>query len=351
MTSGLLANVETLHSEGRLLEALDALTEANRALRDPEIERRLVSLRHEAAAQMRAQHEAGPWPAVEPGDGLPTTGEKPPIVAADAVTPELVSTGIFRHGCLHVRGMLGEREITRLVEATDRAFAAYDDDAAAGAGAAAGAAEGETAIWFDRFKPARSYSAEMKRKFGNKRGFVREAGGVWAVDSPRGMFELFDVLHEVGLAQLVRSYLGERPALAIDKCTLRRVGQISGTDWHQDGAFLGEGIRTINIWMALSDCGRDAPGLDLVPRRLNEIVETGTEGAVFRWSVGPGVVERVSAGAVCRPTFQAGDVLLFDEMFLHRTAIDPSMTRERYAVETWFFAPSVFPDHYLPLAF
>jgi ectoine hydroxylase-related dioxygenase (phytanoyl-CoA dioxygenase family) len=165
------------------------------------------------------------------------------------------------------------------------------------------------------------------------------------------MFELFEVFHNVGLAQLVRSYLGERPALAIDKCTLPRVGQISGTDWHQDGAFLGKGIRTINVWMALSDCGRDAPGLDVVPCRLHEIVETGTEEAMFPWSVGPGVVERVSAATVCRPTFEAGDVLLFDEMFLHRTAIDPSMTQERYAVETWFFAPSVFPDHYLPLAF
>ncbi|MGH8986877.1 MAG: phytanoyl-CoA dioxygenase family protein [Acidimicrobiia bacterium] len=344
MTSGLLANVDALHSEGRLLESLDALTEANKALRDPEIERRLVGLRHEAVAQMRAQHEAGPWPAVEPSDPLPTTRDELPVVDADAVSPELVSTGILRHGCLHVRGMLREPEVTRLVEAIDRAFAAYDAHVS-------GAADDETAAWFDPFKPGRAYSAEVKRKFGNKRGFVREAGGVWAVDSPRGMFELFDVLHEVGLARLVRAYLGERPALAIDKCTLRRVGQISGTDWHQDGAFLGEGIRTINVWMALSDCGRDAPGLDVVPRRLNEIVETGTEGAVFPWAVGPGVVERVSAAAVCRPTFEAGDVLLFDEMFLHRTALDPSMTRERYAVETWFFAPSVFPDHYLPLAF
>ena len=31
-------------------------------------------------------------------------------------------------------------------------------------------------------------------------------------------------------------------------------------DWHQDGAFLGEGISTLNLWLPLSDCGDDAPG-------------------------------------------------------------------------------------------
>jgi hypothetical protein len=36
-------------------------------------------------------------------------------------------------------------------------------------------------------------------------------------------------------------------------------------------------------------------------------------------------------------------------VFLHRTAIDSLMTRERYAIETWFFAPSTYPDQYVPL--
>ena len=34
----------------------------------------------------------------------------------------------------------------------------------------------------------------------------------------------------------------------------------SNTDWHQDGAFLGKGIRALNVWVALTDCGVDAPG-------------------------------------------------------------------------------------------
>ena len=52
-----------------------------------------------------------------------------------------------------------------------------------------------------------------------------------------------------------------------------------------------------------------------------------------------------------RPIFEPGDVMLFDELFLHSTAADPGMTETRYAIETWFFGPSAFPDEYTPLAF
>lgn len=45
-----------------------------------------------------------------------------------------------------------------------------------------------------------------------------------------------------------------------------------------------------------------------------------------------------------RPDFEAGDALLFDHMFVHRTGTDPRMTKSRYALETWFFVPSAYPD-------
>jgi hypothetical protein len=88
----------------------------------------------------------------------------------------------------------------------------------------------------------------------------------------------------------------------------------------------------------------------VVPRRFERLVETGTEGANFDWSVGPGVVDRLSAATpVRRPAFEPGDVLFFDDLFLHRTATDPAMTQDRYAIESWFFAPSAYPEGYIPL--
>jgi hypothetical protein len=55
--------------------------------------------------------------------------------------------------------------------------------------------------------------------------------------------------------------------------------------------------------------------------------------------------------AIARPIFEPGDVLLFDELFLHATAADPTMPHTRHAVECWFFGASGFPKEYAPLAF
>ena len=99
---------------------------------------------------------------------------------------------------------------------------------------------------------------------------------------------------------------------------------------------MGEDIRTINVWLSLSPCGRDAPGLDLVPRRFDRVVGAGTGDAVFDWSVGHATIDRLTGGRVTRPLFEPGDALLFDHLLLHRTGVHPGMTRSRYAIETWF---------------
>ena len=122
------------------------------------------------------------------------------------------------------------------------------------------------------------------------------------------------------------------------------------TEWHQDGAFLGRETRTINVWLACSTCGIDAPSLDLVARRL-DLVETGTGSAAFSWSVAREVGDRVGGDDIVRPVFAPGDAILFDHFNLHRTGVAPGMTRARYAIESWFFAPSTYPVDQVPILF
>jgi hypothetical protein len=126
---------------------------------------------------------------------------------------------------------------------------------------------------------------------------------------------------------------------------------IEAADWHQDGAFLGADVRTINVWLSLSDCGIEAPGLDVVARRLPYVMQSGTHGACFDWSVGPGMIGLLEQGGVqvVSPEFAAGDALLFDHLMLHRTGIRPGMTKSRWAIESWFFAPSTFPMDQAPI--
>jgi hypothetical protein len=184
---------------------------------------------------------------------------------------------------------------------------------------------------------------------------VSDPNGMWIADSPRMAADLFALLGRVGFLELATGYLGERPAISVNKSTLRRVKADPEADygisfWHQDGAFLGQ-VRALNMWLSLSRCGDVAPGLDLVPRRIDHIVSTGTEGAVFDWSVSQAVVGQSAGDAgIVRPQFEPGDALLFDELFLHATGASPEMTETRYAVECWFFGPSAFPAEYPPLA-
>ena len=181
------------------------------------------------------------------------------------------------------------------------------------------------------------------------RDWRRQADAVLTADSPRGLFEFLEIVHDVGIARLLSQFFGERPSLAVEKCTMFRMSPRNWrrwvADWHQDGAFLGDGVRTVNCWFALSRCGRDAPGMDIVPRRIERILPVGEEGCHFDWTVSPMTVERAFPGVrPWRPEFQEGDVLLFDEFAVHRTAAEEEMPNIRYAIESWFFAPSAYPD-------
>jgi hypothetical protein len=332
-----LRSARELEEAGRAFDAVDVLMDANRKYHDPELERVLVLTRHAALDDAEPEPGFATWPRKlsDPFPGV--TG--PPEVELHDLTGAILGGAIVNHGCLLVRGLADGSETDALSRSIDRAFEACD-------ARNSGTPLEKTAPWYVPFNPRPEYSLTI-----GERWWVRNGGGVWTADSPRVMFEVLDLLERKGIRAVLSDYLGERPALSVKKCTLRRVPIDSGTDWHQDGAFLGPGIRTVNIWLTLSDCGEDAPGLDLVPKRL-DLVDTGTDGAQFDWSVGPGAVERVASDCgVVRPLFRAGDALLFDERFLHRTGVSPGMTNERYAVETWFFAPSHYPHPQIPIAF
>ena len=284
-----------------------------------------------AAPEMKSEASSAGTAALSTNGGLPE-------VTAGALDAEVVRAGLLGHGSLIVRGLASPERAAGLKAGLDEAFERRDAHVGAGPRPPASS-------WFEPFEPGPDYAFDGPKWNRMKRG----GGSVWAPDSPRMLFELLEAFEEAGLPTLVTDYLGERPALSMHKSVLRRVSPDTGTDWHQDGAFLGEGIRTLNIWLALTPCGRDAPGLDVVPRRL-ELVETGTEGAIFPWAVSPAMVEELTGGAPPpRPLFEAGDAILFDHLCLHRTATEPEMTNDRYATETWCFAPSAYPGKQVPL--
>jgi len=182
------------------------------------------------------------------------------------------------------------------------------------------------------------------------------SASMWAVDSPRIAEQLVQFYHSIKPPELLRDYFSEPAALSVKKWVLRRVAPDNGSQagWHQDGRFLGSGIRTVNLWIALSDCGGDAPapGMEIIAGGTKDIYETGTHGASFDWTVGPGLVDKISRNSpVLCPRFRPGDALFFDHHNLHRTGFGTDHTQLRYALESWFFAASSAPEKQMPLVF
>lgn len=318
-----------------LLAEIDQLVEANRAERDPERERRILRLRHQAGARLVAA--AGSPPSFpEPLERSSANGSGLAEATAAELSPELLRGAMLSSGCLVIRGLVERRQAAGMVEEMEHAFAAREQVGEQGTD--------ELAYW-QMFEPDPPFVL-------GDREWVSSTGSIWAADSPRLIFDMLETFERVGLRDLIAGYLGERPAISVNKCTLRKVDASAGTAWHQDGAFLGSEVRALNVWLSLSDCGVDAPGLDVVPKRLDHIVATGTDGAVFDWSVGDAVAEQAAGEAgIVRPVFEPGDVVLFDDLFLHRTAVEPQMPETRYAIESWFFGPTGFPGEYTPIAF
>jgi hypothetical protein len=309
-----------------LFDEIRRLTDARRADPDPDTEQRLLRLRHLAGLRrLEAADGAADYPA--PDDArLPAAGELPEIAPTD-LTPELLRAGMLRDGCVLVRGLVPRDDALELAAGIDRAFA---ERAAGGAGG-----------HYDEFEPEPPFAVVV-------RDWVERGGGVLAVDSPAVACRMLDVFAQAGLPELVEGYLGEPGLLSLQKTTLRKADPSVGGAWHQDGAFMG-GARALNLWLSLSRCGDEAPGLDIVPRRLDEIVIAHGEMLDVELTRAR-AQEAAGEVGVLRPVFEPGDALFFDEMFLHQTASDPSMPNPRFAIESWFFGAHGFPPDYAPLA-
>lgn len=326
-----LAEVAAAVAEGRALAALDRLAAASDRLADPRLDGAMVELRHAAFAELDRTPGRPSWP-VELPDPFPTVVDIPVATPAE-LTGDLLGGALVHHGCLRVDGLVSEDRVARIEDHIRRSFDARR-------AVRDGAPRSDAAPWFVPFEPGQAKAGG----FGAD-GFVR------AVDAPVALRELAAVFAETGVTRAVTDYLGERPAMIANKWVLRRTpsGKV-GTDYHQDGAFLGDGIRTVDCWLALSHCGPGTgrPAMDLVPRRFDAILSSG-EGAAFPWSLTEEVVHAAAPDApVVSPVFRPGDVLFFDERLPHRTSVGLDLT-ERLAVESWFVAPSSYPAKHVPV--
>ncbi|MGH2956568.1 MAG: hypothetical protein ACRDL6_06195 [Solirubrobacterales bacterium] len=320
-------------------EQIGGLTRENRESPDLDREREILRLRQLAGIGL-AQRSDERREVIGPDYDSLSSDAPVPEVPAEGLSAGMIRAAILRHGAILVRGLVDKNAALSLADGIDRAFAAREEHVA-GNGTGDGFYEELPAV------PPNEAIPEAQRSA------VRDGGGVLAADSPRVAFEMFDVFERAALHEIVSDYLSESPAISANKTTLRKADPKVPGAWHQDGKFLGD-VNSLNLWLSLSHCGDTAPGMDLVPRRLEHIVEAGVEGGRgFETIVVTQEQAEELAGepGIIRPIFEPGDAMFFDHLYLHQTASDPSMPNPRFAVESWFFGPSAFPEDYLALAF
>jgi hypothetical protein len=51
-----------------------------------------------------------------------------------------------------------------------------------------------------------------------------------------------------GLGDVLEGYLGERPRADAQQVHAAAGDAEASASWHQDGAFMGTGLRTVNVW-------------------------------------------------------------------------------------------------------
>ena len=321
-------------TDDELQAEIERLMAANARRNSHERDSRLLHLRNLAGIRMLDSPGPAPELAAPDSAALPA-GEGLPEFAPDDLSPGLVRAGILRDGCVLVRGLVPRDEAVRFAQGIDRSFA-----------------ERERHDEGRRFDPDYYEEFEFDPRMGEdpSRHWIKNGGGVLAADAPALCAQMLEMFERGGVTKLVKGYFGEPPLITVHKTTLRKAQPSVAGAWHQDGKFMGE-VRALNLWLALSRCGDESPGLDIVPRRLDQHVRTQTDEAWLEHAVSQRVAEEVAGDRpIVRPIFEPGDALLFDDLFLHKTGSDPAMPKPRFAIESWFFAASGFPVDYAPLA-
>ena len=271
------------------------------------------------------------WPPVY-ADPFPELYASVPEIDIADLTAEIMGGAVAHHGLLLVRGLFSADQVADVRAAQDKIKAANLVE------------EPDSRGWYMPYDGGGRFHEKALR------GRAEGLGGNWLADSPLGLAAALRHLEASGAIEAISEHFQERPSISLQKCVLRAVQpEPATTGWHQDGSFLCDDVRAMNVWTALSHCGGSHPasGLELIPRRCEDIFSI--DQSLGKVSISFEMIEDMKKEfPAATPEFAPGDALFFDEHLLHRTHLEPGLSAVRYALECWFFAPSHAPPNYVP---
>ncbi|MEH6582672.1 MAG: phytanoyl-CoA dioxygenase family protein [Halioglobus sp.] len=177
--------------------------------------------------------------------------------------------------------------------------------------------------------------------------------------TPHTFFQLLNIYQQCGLLDAVREYLDDEPVIFAQRSKLRqhraKRDKYAAIPWHQDVNFFGRKSYAVNCWAAVTPCGEDNPGLNIIPVRTEERQgwdgDDGIAPLDYGRSMTPDELDNFRGKQpIAHPVLQPGDALLFDEMTVHQTALKRWARAEQVVTISWFFRASGFPAWGTPLA-
>jgi len=164
-------------------------------------------------------------------------------------------------------------------------------------------------------------------------------------DHPAGSLKLAQVLDLDEVLQALRALRPElpaRPRVLVGQYWVRRAQPPH--HWHQDGALhhdffaqpAGVPLPMRTVWIPLTPCGVDAPGLAWVQPSLDRLLAPADLAH-------DQVLARFGEARIESPALAAGEGLLFDGGLLHRSHVLPAMTRPRTSIELRFIGDLLPP--------
>lgn len=329
-----LVEAEAIAATGAHADAVDLIADAVRKTNaaNHRLLLALLDARSAAADAIEGQPRE-PWPPAYE-DPFPDVVGHPPEVDAADLTAEIMGGAVLHHGSLIVRGLFDPKQTARCKWAIDKVQEHRS---------AAEPKQGSRK-WFRPWPGGSTLDGVLRNN-------VWKQGGTWLADSPAACAIVLEEMKASGALGVVTDHFGERPLISLQKSTLRRSApEYRITAWHQDGSFMGDQARSMNVWVALTPCGGDrpTPSLQVAGARIDDILPR--DGGLVQSSISDATVLAASGGLPpVVPLFEAGDSLIFDDRNAHRSYMTEGMTDYRYAIECWYFAPAYFADSYQAL--
>lgn len=279
-----------------------------------------------------------------------------PEVESSALTVDFLKKSIREKGCLIVRNFFEPEEVSVMKAYVDYAFAINDNNT--------GPLHKYLSKQIDLEEVLEKTRADIEEKLKTNPTYTNTLKLGKKLAQPLGKNKshltaqtpiltekLFKLYEKKQLKALLRSYFGNEPCVSVYKWVLRRADPpAEPIDFHQDGAFMGDEITSLNCWISLSDCGAgcELHGMDIVPVRHMNAFAKGT--GILNWTISQqSVIDAYTDDAIVTPTFRAGDLFFFDHLLVHRSQSIPNPASKRYAIETWFFDSVNFPKNQIPL--